>query len=108
MGQKSGFMLVELLAVMSICGLLLSFSFPALARFRASLYLEASAKERVAEIRKAQGLAMSKGETQSSGKFKFSATGFPVPGGSGTEILEGRNGFNRKVIVSSVGRVRIE
>ena|SRR3989338_5953690 len=108
MGQKKGFTLIELLVVVSIAGLLLSFSFPTLTRFKSTFCLEASARERVSEVRKVQSLAMCKGETQNTGIFKFSKTGFPVPGGSGTEGLEGRNGFAKKIIVSSAGRVRVE
>lgn len=100
---RRGFTLIELLVVVGICGLLLSFSFPALSNFRKGVYLESSAREIASEIRKAQSLAMSVGETQSVGKFKFSRTGFPLPGGSGTETIG-----SRKIIVSSVGRVRIE
>jgi len=40
--------------------------------------------------------------------LKFSAAGFPQPGGFGTITLKRSGGGSRKIIVSSVGRVRIE
>lgn len=108
MGQKFGFTLIELLIVISICGLIISISFPTLTNFKENFYLDALARERASEIRKVQSLAMGKGEVQSIGRFKFSRTGSPLPGGTGTEILEGRSGRSKKIIVSSIGRVRIE
>jgi hypothetical protein len=38
----------------------------------------------------------------------FSASGFPPPGKSGTLILEDAGGRTKKVVVSSLGRVRLE
>ena len=39
--------------------------------------------------------------------FKFAASGFPLPGYSGTLVLK-CNGKTRRIIVSSVGRIRVE
>jgi len=123
-GRKSGFTLIELLIVIGICSLLLMLSFPTLASFRSSIYLEASARGVASELRKFQSLAESRNENLNwdlsrfglpSGvvarnirQFKFSSSGFPLPGGTGTQVLETQNGCAKKVILSSVGRVRIE
>jgi len=40
--------------------------------------------------------------------IKFSSSGAPPAGGSGTIILKDSSGREKKIIVSSVGRVRIE
>jgi type II secretory pathway pseudopilin PulG len=40
--------------------------------------------------------------------IKFSSSGFPPAGGSGTVLLEDIGGRVKKVIVSSTGRVRME
>jgi len=40
--------------------------------------------------------------------IRFSKTGFPPPGGSGTIILINKSGKTKKIIVSSVGRIRME
>lgn len=45
---------------------------------------------------------------EKSKTIKFAASGFPPPGGSGTVVIRTKSGGSKKVIVSSVGRVRIE
>lgn len=106
MGRRRGFSLVELMVAVGICGLLFSLSFPTLAKFRSQLGLETAARGMASELRKCQASAMSKGETVacSGTKFKFSSSGSPPPGGSGTHWI----GHKKKVILSSAGRVRIE
>lgn len=108
MAGRRGFTLIELLVVAGICGLLLSFSFPTLANFRELICLDSSAYQSASDIRKVQVMAICKNESQAIGRFKFSKTGFPLPGGTGTEVLKSRSGYYRKVIVSSAGRVRVE
>ena len=103
MGGRRGFTLVEMLVVISVCGLLLSFSFSSLSKFKKSVGFEASARQLASDLRRTQSQAMSRHESLSQGRFTFSSSGFPPPGGSGTEVIG-----HRKVIVSSVGRVRIE
>jgi len=121
---KRGFTLVELLIVIGICGLLLTLSFPAWLNFKSSLYLEASARSVASEMRKTQSLAWSgkanliwevsqlslpmEISAQAVKSFKFSNTGFPLPGGTGTQVIENKFGNRRKIVLSSVGRVRIE
>lgn len=108
MAGRRGFTLVELLVVIGICGLLLSISFPTLSFFRGIIYLDASAQTLASELRKAQGRALCENDTCEYERFKFSKTGFPLPGGSGTRILTDGRGHSRKVILSSAGRVRVE
>jgi prepilin-type N-terminal cleavage/methylation domain-containing protein len=106
--NRKGFSLIELLVVMSISGLLLFLSFPALSAFKDRLSLETRARQLAFTLRKAQSLAISRGETQIVGRFKFSKTGSPLPGGFGTEKITSPGGRTKKVIVSPLGRVRIE
>jgi type II secretory pathway pseudopilin PulG len=40
--------------------------------------------------------------------FSFASSGFPLPGGSGTLTLQNSAGERKNVVVSSVGRVRVE
>jgi len=121
---KRGFTLVELLIAIGICGLLLALSFPALLNFKSSLYLEASARSIASEMRKTQSLAWSGKanlnwdvsqfglpagvSARNVKQFRFSKTGFPLPGGTGTQVIENKFGNSRKIVLSSVGRVRIE
>ena len=106
--HRRGFTLIELLVVIGICGLLLLFSFPTLASFRENICLEGSARSFASELRKVQSRAMASGESCEYDKFKFSRTGFPLPGGTGTQILTDRFGHDRKIILSPAGRVRVE
>ena len=41
-------------------------------------------------------------------EFRFSSSGFPLPGYSGKATLENRNKVSTSIIVSSYGRVRTE
>jgi len=108
MSNRRGLTLVELLVVMGISGLLLFLSFPALTNLKESIRLEISARQLASTLRKAQSLAMYQGETKIIGRFKFSKTGAPLPGGFGTEKITSPSGKVKKVIVSPLGRVRIE
>ena len=88
MGRRDGFTLIELLIVIGIFGIIISFSAPTLASLRTNLLTEARAQALASEIRRAQCLDTSR---------------FPRPGSAGTTII-GR----KRVIVSPLGRVRIE
>lgn len=105
---KRGFTLVELMIVIGICGLMLSFSLPSLSRFKNSLLLDATSQAFASQLRAAQVKAMSSGATQAVERFEFSKSGSSMPGGSGTKVFEDKFGFSRRVILSSAGRVRIE
>lgn len=124
MKGKSGFTLIELLIVVGILGILTSFSFPTLFGFRDKICLDAYSRLAASQIRNTQGLAMAKSETcgwkasylslpgnisvLAGREFKFSSSGFPQVGKTGTETLKIKSGRIRKIILSSVGRVRIE
>ena len=111
---RRGFTLVELLIVISILMLLSAASLSALYAFRANLALNYSAEYAKAAIRRSQMHAIAKQTTVScrpaglNKTFVFSRSGFPVVGGSGTGTLKNSTGRTKKIIVSSVGRVRVE
>jgi prepilin-type N-terminal cleavage/methylation domain-containing protein len=120
---KRGFTLIELLMVIFIVGILFSFSFPTLKRFCDSLALNHTAQAMAGEIRTLQAKAYTQHQRLSLDISRFlpsnifiaqahlicfSDSGFPVPGGSGTLILRNQLGQTKSIIVSSLGRVRIE
>jgi prepilin-type N-terminal cleavage/methylation domain-containing protein len=108
---KRGFTLVELSVVFGLIGLFLLFSLPTLANFKEQVYLDATATQFASDLRKTQIEALCFNTTRTisinNRQFIFSKTGNPQPGGSGTVVLNGRS-CSRSLIVSSVGRVRIE
>ena len=121
---RRGFTLVELLLVLGICSLIISFSLSTLSNFTGKVYLEATARLIASELRSQQAKAESRGETQawsvsslpmppgisarSIKEFKYAKSGFPPPGGTGTQLIEDRHGASRQIVLSSAGRVRIE
>ena len=122
--RGQGFTLIELLVVIAVIGIMLAATLPGLASFTARLSLHASAKCLTSEIRSVQAQAISCHETTSldlgrlslpagiklikASQIAFAASGFTPPGGSGTLILGNKFGQQKKVIVSSAGRVRLE
>ncbi|OGC11895.1 hypothetical protein A3K48_05345 [candidate division WOR-1 bacterium RIFOXYA12_FULL_52_29] len=121
--MRRGFTLIELLAVLAIFGLLTASILPSVGGLKDRLFLKTAASLTVSSVRRGQALALltsTRAECKTSGRilpgviacpaksFIFSADGFALPSGSGTLILSARSGRNRKVIVSSAGRVRSE
>lgn len=122
--RKPGFSLIELLVVISVLAIVATLSLPTFSRFSASLSLEASAKTLVSELRALQSQAMSQHQTFSlnlaklnlpqnikfikTSNISFASSGFPPPGGSGSLIMQNQFGRQKKIIVSSTGRVRLE
>jgi prepilin-type N-terminal cleavage/methylation domain-containing protein len=122
--QRKGFTLIESIIVMSIVALLFTISLPRLSAFSKQLYLNNSAKLIASNIRQLQSQARLTHNTQTldlaksnlpkginiikASNIKFSASGSPPPGGSGSIILQNSLGQTKKIITSSAGRVRIE
>lgn len=122
MGKGRGFTLVELLVVISIVGLLLFSLLPVLNKFKERVCLKRAANLTVAALRLAQATAILRSDQAGclvagevvpgaaimiAKTYVFSADGFAPPAGSGTSTLASKHG-KRKVIVSSMGRVRSE
>ncbi|MFH1387102.1 MAG: type II secretion system protein [bacterium] len=98
MGRK-GFTLAELVVVVGICGLAFSLSLPTFTRFKANIKSESSARELAASLRLDQAKAQA-GITTNT----FARSGYPKALSVKTIDL----GNGSKVILSSVGRVRVE
>lgn len=122
MGKGRGFTLVELLVVISIVGLLFFSLLPVLNKFKERVYLKRAANLTVAALRLTQATAILRsaqtnrlieGEVlpgvsaMAAKTYAFTADGFTPLAGSGTSVLISKHG-KRKVIVSSMGRVRSE
>lgn len=105
---RGGFCLVELLVVITILGLLFSVSCPAVDRLRGALILKATSRSIAANIRQSEVQALATLAEVDCSPFKIASSGFPQPGYSGTQLLTGQSGQAKKIVLSSVGRVRIE
>ena len=122
--RKKGFTLIELLVVIAVIGIMMVGTLPQLSSLSAHLRLTAAAKCLAADLRSLQARATSQHETLNldlnsltlpagiklvkSSQIAFAPSGFTPPGGSGTLVLQNQLGQQKKVIVSSVGRVRLE
>ncbi|MBN2058206.1 MAG: prepilin-type N-terminal cleavage/methylation domain-containing protein [Candidatus Saganbacteria bacterium] len=122
--KQPGFTLIELVVVLSLVGLLSIVSLRPLHGWLSQVNLTAAAHLIAAELQALRSEAAAGHETKvfepaalalpkgirlsGSQQLSFSATGFPPPGGSGTLIAENSYGKQKKVILSSSGRVRIE
>lgn len=151
MKDRSAFTLIETIIVLSVIGILLLCSIPALSNFMGGLSLKAVAREMVSDLRFSQERALAlktevavevRGKSlygdpamyiirktslidkksvnlktvklrrefdmRSNSLIRFSSTGSPPPGGSGTVVIEDLGGRVRKIVVSSAGRIRME
>ena len=119
-----GFTLVEILMVLGFLMVSLAVALPTLSNFSGQLLLKASARSLASDLRALQSQAVMRHKTMSldpleypfpskiklvKGKIiAFAANGFPPPGGTGTIIIKNQLGKNKKIIVSNLGRVRVE
>lgn len=109
MKRRGGFTLIELLVVIGITACLATLTFSSFQRFRQAILLKATAQEFASELRKSQSLALSLGSEQYFDRFAFARSGAVLPGKSGTKVFSDRlTGRTKKVILSSLGRVRLE
>lgn len=108
--MRRGVSLVEILFILSFISFFLLFSLAPLYQLRSRFAVEARARNTAVELRSCQAKAMAKNETVSylGTGLKFAASGFPLPGGSGTIFINGNNSYTKKVILSSAGRIRLE
>jgi prepilin-type N-terminal cleavage/methylation domain-containing protein len=106
--MKNGFTLTETLIVLSIVALLLGFGTRNTLSYYETLRLQQNAEKIAAQLRLAQNKAITSGETQSSNGVLFAASGFPAPGSKNTITITSAQKKTRKVIVSGIGRIRVE
>lgn len=108
--RRPAFSLIEIITVIAILGAIVFVTLPGLNRFSENLSLQAEAKALVTELRQLQTRARLTHTTQRYGTTNicFAASGFPPPGGSGTIVLSNRFAQQKKIIVASSGRVRLE
>ena len=130
--MKKGFSLIEIIVVISIISIIFVFANLNFGSFGERASFSASLKSIVSNLRMCQQNAISKKETveivfkktrytfdskskelpksiyiETPKMIRFSSSGNTPPGGSGTIILKSKN-QSAKIIVSTIGRVRIE
>lgn len=138
MRKYQAFTLLEMVIVLVIMAIILAITIPTTFQFSRLINLDAAARSVVSDLNSARQLARSSsrhirvafaGNTVSfkdgakeikSGtipagiKFAypktlgFAASGFPSPGESGTVIIGNMGRSQRKVVLSSQGRIRVE
>ena len=134
--MSKAFTLIEVLILIGILSILFLFLPPALNTLKSSISLNDTTQQIVADLRLAQQRSLASGETYQiafedtaytiSGRveavkklpeglkfennkiIRFSKSGFPEVGKIGTIVLKDRYEKTKKVIISSVGRVRVE
>ena len=122
--MAKGFSLIESLIVMGILGILFCIGLPALSSFQGSILLDSTAKAIASELQHLQSQAQLQHTNhifssadfplpkfikyQSTASIVFSSSGNPSVGGSGSIVLVNAQGKTKQIIVSSLGRIRIE
>lgn len=122
--KRNGFSLVELLVVFFLLFAFCAGTAAVFSSLSRHLALQNTAETIATEIRTTQSRARLEHQTCSfdagakplpqgikiaaAHVFSFSASGFPLPGGSGTLTLQNSVGERKNVVVSSIGRVRVE
>jgi prepilin-type N-terminal cleavage/methylation domain-containing protein len=130
--KQKGFTLVSLLVALAILGILFTYTTLSTSGFLDGLRLKSAVKDAASALRSAQARAVAEKRTirvsfisdsylidgkicnlpgkiraHKDKEFRFSASGAPLVGYSGTLILT--NGKQiKKIIISSAGRIRIE
>jgi prepilin-type N-terminal cleavage/methylation domain-containing protein len=121
---RRAFTLIEIIIVLLVIASLSLIAYPTWQIFADQTTLQASGRLLVSELQRLQATAELEHQTKTfdptqiklpkgltlSGKtnLAFSDSGFPPPGGSGTLIITSRFGRQLKLVVSSVGRIRLE
>ena len=124
MRKRSAFTLIEIIIVISLIGTVLFCAAFPLRRFQTAIYLEATSKRLISELRKTQSQAICRHTTIAFNPSKlrlpqgillsqakviaFAPSGFPAFGKAGSLILQNSFGQTRKIVVSSLGRIRLE
>lgn len=138
MRKPQAFTLLEMVMVIVIMAIILAVTIPTTFQFSRLINLDAAARSVVSDLNSARQLARSSsrhiqvsfsgntisfkdgtkqiktGALPAGIKFTypktlgFAASGFPSPGESGTVIIGNMRQGQRKVIVSSLGRIRVE
>lgn len=103
-----GFTLTETLIVLSILSVLLGFGINNTIGYYESIKLQGNAEKIAAGLRLAQNKALTSGNTETSNGVQFASSGFPTPGSKNTIVVTNLKHKIKKVIVSNIGRIRIE
>ena len=84
-GRVGGFTVLELVLVLTIVGILAVFAIPRVSTTTTAVTLSAVTSQVAANIRYAQGLAMSRGQRY---RVNFTATTYQITDGSGAPIVQ--------------------
>jgi prepilin-type N-terminal cleavage/methylation domain-containing protein len=103
-----GATLIETLIVLSILALLISFGINNTLGYYEALKLQGEADKIAAELRLAQNKALSTGRIEASNGVQFASSGFPLPKSKGTISITNLKHKTKRVIISNIGRIRIE
>ncbi len=117
--NDKGYTLLEVLVVISIIGFFVQTSVFGFNRYMEAVCLKECASKVAIYLFRSKDKAMGNSTIEGFSSIKnisitglsdirYSASGFPVIGGSGTVIIQNSFGKVKRVIVNSIGRIRIE